>query len=161
MCGQVHVRNPLPQSIRLRLGVLVRTRGRLGRVEFILDILRWNKKTSAHITPKRPLPGDSAPLCAITQQQLKAEMESTVGKGETDTVSTSSPSRQKKKIQKTGPRENHPRQRGLTRIDVSLLIPNCGWDIDLVKGARYTLVSDKSGKGQRWEVRRRNQKSPL
>jgi len=32
-----HVRNPLPQSIRQRLSVLVRYWGRLGRVKFILQ----------------------------------------------------------------------------------------------------------------------------
>jgi len=38
-----HVLNPLPQSIRLRLSVLVHYWGRLGRVKFILDVLRWKK----------------------------------------------------------------------------------------------------------------------
>jgi len=35
-----HVRNPLPQNIRLRRSVLVRYWGRLGSVKFILDVLR-------------------------------------------------------------------------------------------------------------------------
>jgi len=41
-----HVRNPLPQKIQLRLIVLVRYRGcqgRLGRVKFVLNVLRWKK----------------------------------------------------------------------------------------------------------------------
>ena len=41
-----HVRNPLPQSIRLRLSVLP---GRSGRVKFILNDLRW-KKEPTHLS---------------------------------------------------------------------------------------------------------------
>jgi len=60
-----HARNSLPQSIQLRLSVLVRYWGRLGRVKFILDVLRWKRKDQRTYTPIRPLPGDSAPLGAI------------------------------------------------------------------------------------------------
>ena len=39
--------------------------GRPGRVNFILNGLRWKKKPNAPITPIRLLPGDSAPLGVI------------------------------------------------------------------------------------------------
>ena len=51
-----HVRNPLPQSIRLRLSVLVRYWSRPGGAKFILDVLRWTRRP-AHIS----LPCDHCP----------------------------------------------------------------------------------------------------
>jgi len=39
--------------------------GRPGRVKFILNSLRWKKKTNAPITHIRLLPGDSAPLGVV------------------------------------------------------------------------------------------------
>ena len=54
--------------------VSVRYWGRLGKVKFILDVLRWEKKeTSAHDTPIRPLLGDSAHLA---QKQLESQLKS-------------------------------------------------------------------------------------
>jgi len=70
------------------------------------DGLRWRKKrTSAPITPIRPLLGDSAPLVAINTKE-KGCKDNLFILGTSRTVST-----QAKKIQKN-PRERDSRQRG-------------------------------------------------
>jgi len=101
--------------------------GRPGRVEFILDGLRW-KKQNAPITPIRLLPGDSAPLVVINTELLEAEKKSTleeeVGPVRKDQFPVSKKI-QKRKIQKpTGEFES-----------VNRLSSDSGRDIDEVKGA--------------------------
>jgi len=61
-----HVRNPLPQSIRLSLSVLVRYCDVDGQGEWGLYWTPLMEKIiNASIAPIRPLPGDSSPLGVI------------------------------------------------------------------------------------------------